>query len=59
MIVFWVSQKLDYGNADSGASSADKQREKLVVSDEYFQKVTQALIMCLRQHEEAVMREGR
>ncbi|XP_030477434.2 DNA replication licensing factor MCM6 [Syzygium oleosum] len=47
-----------FSNANSGASSADKQREKLVVSDEYFQKVTQALIMCLRQHEEAVMREG-
>ncbi|XP_030550655.2 DNA replication licensing factor MCM6 isoform X2 [Rhodamnia argentea] len=47
-----------FGNSKSGASSADKQREKLVVSDEYFQRVTQALIMCLRQHEEAVTREG-
>ncbi|KAF8030719.1 hypothetical protein BT93_D0029 [Corymbia citriodora subsp. variegata] len=47
-----------FSNAKSGASSVDKQREKLVVSDEYFQRVTQALIMRLRQHEEAVIQEG-
>ncbi|KAK3432496.1 hypothetical protein EUGRSUZ_D00002 [Eucalyptus grandis] len=47
-----------FSNAKTGASSGDKQREKLVVSDEYFQRVTQALIMRLRQHEEAVTREG-
>ncbi|XP_010051800.2 DNA replication licensing factor MCM6 isoform X2 [Eucalyptus grandis] len=49
---------MQFSNAKTGASSGDKQREKLVVSDEYFQRVTQALIMRLRQHEEAVTREG-
>ncbi|KAK1423653.1 hypothetical protein QVD17_18959 [Tagetes erecta] len=32
--------------------------KKLVITDEYFQRVTQALVMRLRQHEETVMREG-
>lgn len=32
--------------------------KKLVISEEYFQRVTQALVMRLRQHEEAVMRDG-
>ncbi|CAM8939478.1 unnamed protein product [Rhodiola kirilowii] len=32
--------------------------KKLVITDEYFQRVTQALIMRLRQHEETVARDG-
>ncbi|KAI3664814.1 hypothetical protein L6452_43422 [Arctium lappa] len=32
--------------------------KKLVITDEYFQRVTQALVMRLRQHEESVAREG-
>nr|XP_043629317.1 DNA replication licensing factor MCM6 [Erigeron canadensis] len=32
--------------------------KKLVITDEYFQRVTQALVMRLRQHEETVAREG-
>ncbi|KAL3523218.1 hypothetical protein ACH5RR_016052 [Cinchona calisaya] len=45
-------------NAESGAGTANKQVKKLVMSDEYFQKVTRALVMCLRQHEETVLQEG-
>lgn len=30
-----------------------------MITDEYFQRVTQALIMRLRQHEEAVIRDGK
>ncbi|KAK7856170.1 dna replication licensing factor mcm6 [Quercus suber] len=33
-------------------------RKKLVITDEYFQRVTQALVMCLRQHEETITQEG-
>uniref|UniRef100_A0A9I9CQE6 DNA replication licensing factor MCM6 n=1 Tax=Cucumis melo TaxID=3656 RepID=A0A9I9CQE6_CUCME len=44
------------GNGGSGNSQHRK--EKLLVSDEYFQRVTQALVMRLRQHEEYVNQEG-
>ncbi|KAL5578374.1 hypothetical protein UlMin_020073 [Ulmus minor] len=43
--------------SDNGGDPA-KQGKKLVISDEYFQRVTQALVMRLRQHEETVMQEG-
>lgn len=46
------------GNAESGSSSGNQQGKKLVISDEYFQRVTQALVMRLRQHEESVMQDG-
>ncbi|KAI8524800.1 hypothetical protein RHMOL_Rhmol13G0177800 [Rhododendron molle] len=46
------------GNPESGAEPANRQGKKLVISDEYFQRVTQALVMRLRQHEETVSREG-
>lgn len=36
-----------------------RQGKKLVISDEYFQRVTQALVMRLRQHEESVMQDGK
>ncbi|XP_021901529.1 DNA replication licensing factor MCM6 [Carica papaya] len=39
-------------NAEGGAAS------KLVISEEYFQRVTQALVMRLRQHEETVKDDG-
>ncbi|XAR56189.1 DNA helicase [Bertholletia excelsa] len=45
-------------NAESGVEHASQQGKKLVISDEYFQRVTQALVMRLRQHEETVNREG-
>ncbi|XP_042456260.1 DNA replication licensing factor MCM6-like [Zingiber officinale] len=38
--------------------SDSHQKKKLVITEEHFQRVTQALIMCLRQHEESVSREG-
>ncbi|KAJ8756324.1 hypothetical protein K2173_025136 [Erythroxylum novogranatense] len=43
-------------NAENGGQS--EQRKKLVISEEYFQRVTQALVMRLRQHEETVLRDG-
>ncbi|KAK4761790.1 hypothetical protein SAY87_029674 [Trapa incisa] len=45
----------DGGN---GATFAGSQRKKLIITDEYFQRVTQALVMRLRQHEEAAMQDG-
>ncbi|XP_010260836.1 PREDICTED: DNA replication licensing factor MCM6 [Nelumbo nucifera] len=46
------------GNAENEVGSGSQQRKKLVISDEYFQRVTQALVMRLRQHEETVMQDG-
>ncbi|KAJ9697355.1 hypothetical protein PVL29_009252 [Vitis rotundifolia] len=46
------------GNAESGSGSGNQQGKKLVISDEYFQRVTQALVMRLRQHEESVVQDG-
>ncbi|XP_020536006.1 DNA replication licensing factor MCM6 isoform X2 [Jatropha curcas] len=37
---------------------ASQQGKKLVISEEYFQRITQALVLRLRQHEEAVTRDG-
>lgn len=45
--------KLFSSVAESGPDP-EKQREKFVVTDEYFQRVTRALVMHLRQHEETV-----
>ncbi|KAJ9168452.1 hypothetical protein P3X46_019973 [Hevea brasiliensis] len=45
-------------SGNTGVGSASQQGKKLVISEEYFQRVTQALVMRLRQHEEAVMRDG-
>ncbi|KAH7569745.1 hypothetical protein JRO89_XS06G0259700 [Xanthoceras sorbifolium] len=46
------------GNAENESASANRQGKTLVISDEYFQRVTQALVMRLRQHEESVIQEG-
>lgn len=46
------------GNAESGAGAGNRQGKKLVMTDEYFQRVTRALIVRLRQHEETVLQEG-
>ncbi|XP_027361042.1 DNA replication licensing factor MCM6 isoform X1 [Abrus precatorius] len=43
------------GNPGDGSKPQGK---KLIISDEYFQRVTRALIMRLRQHEETAMQEG-
>ncbi|XP_073018349.1 DNA replication licensing factor MCM6-like [Primulina eburnea] len=43
---------------ENGAGIASKQGNKLVISDEYFQRVTRALIMRLRQHEETITQQG-
>ncbi|KAJ8549855.1 hypothetical protein K7X08_033562 [Anisodus acutangulus] len=46
------------GNAENDAGTTSKQGKKLVITDEYFQRVTRALILRLRQHEETVAQEG-
>ncbi|XP_030944504.1 DNA replication licensing factor MCM6 [Quercus lobata] len=46
------------GDVESGAGSLNQQGKKLVITDEYFQRVTQALVMRLRQHEETITQEG-
>ncbi|KAM0067538.1 putative DNA helicase [Helianthus debilis subsp. tardiflorus] len=52
------------GGADADANNMNPENadgaggKKLVITDEYFQRVTQALVMRLRQHEETVQREG-
>ncbi|KAL0306747.1 UNVERIFIED_CONTAM: DNA replication licensing factor MCM6 [Sesamum radiatum] len=43
---------------ESAAGSESRQGKKLVITDEYFQRVTRALVMRLRQHEETLMQEG-
>ncbi|CAI0546200.1 unnamed protein product [Linum tenue] len=46
-------------SAENGAAgSAAQQGKKLVLTEEYFQRVTQALVMRLRQHEDAAQRDG-
>jgi len=44
--------------AGNPADGSKPQAKKLVISDEYFQRVTGALIMRLRQHEEAAVQGG-
>ena len=38
--------------------AADNGKKKLVITEEYFQRITQALVMRLRQHEESIMKDG-
>eukprot|EP00268_Persea_americana_P052479 TRINITY_DN5877_c0_g1_i1.p1 TRINITY_DN5877_c0_g1~~TRINITY_DN5877_c0_g1_i1.p1 ORF type:complete len:831 (-),score=179.28 TRINITY_DN5877_c0_g1_i1:344-2836(-) len=45
-------------NSASGKGSETHQKEKLVITEEHFQRVARSLIMHLRQHEEAVAQEG-
>lgn len=52
------STKLYTDVAEDGEAPANKQGKKLLISDEYFQRVTRALVMRLRQHEETVQHEG-
>lgn len=49
---------MDSDLAENGEGPASKQGKKLLISDEYFQRVTRALVMRLRQHEETVLQEG-
>ncbi|GAB2281063.1 MCM DNA helicase complex subunit mcm6, variant 2 [Dionaea muscipula] len=52
---------LETAATDNGAANADgaanQQKKKLVITEEYFQRVTQALIMHLRQHDEALTQD--
>ncbi|CAN1225821.1 DNA replication licensing factor MCM6 [Linum grandiflorum] len=47
-------------NAENGAAdpATAQQAKKLVLTEEYFQRVAQALVMRLREHEDAVARDG-
>ncbi|KAI3964497.1 hypothetical protein MKW92_005007 [Papaver armeniacum] len=45
-------------NQESGAGTGTHQGRKLVITDEYFQRVTQSLILHLRQHEDTVAQDG-
>jgi hypothetical protein len=38
--------------------AADNGKKKLVITEEHFQRVTQALVMRLRQHEESITKDG-
>ncbi|KAK7303820.1 hypothetical protein RJT34_14737 [Clitoria ternatea] len=51
-------EKRTAGTDGNPADGSKPQGKKLVISDEYFQRVTRALIVCLRQHEETALREG-
>ncbi|CAK9138737.1 unnamed protein product [Ilex paraguariensis] len=53
-----ASENAECRLAESGAGPANRQGKKLVITDEYFQRVTHAIVMHLRQHEETVVREG-
>ncbi|PHU26635.1 DNA replication licensing factor MCM6 [Capsicum chinense] len=46
------------GNAENATGTTSKEGKKLVITDEYFQRVTRALILRLRQHEETVTQDG-
>ncbi|MED6143355.1 MCM DNA helicase complex subunit mcm6 [Stylosanthes scabra] len=46
------------GTNENAADGSNPQPKKLIISDEYFQRVTRALIMHLRQHEETVLQQG-
>ncbi|KAI3856424.1 hypothetical protein MKW98_008876 [Papaver atlanticum] len=45
-------------NQESGAGTGTRQGRKLVITDEYFQRVTQSLILHLRHHEDTVAQDG-
>ncbi|RZC46839.1 hypothetical protein C5167_039793 [Papaver somniferum] len=45
-------------NQESGSGTGTRQGRKLVITDEYFQRVTQSLILHLRQHEDTVAHDG-
>ncbi|CAN4083640.1 unnamed protein product [Withania somnifera] len=47
------------GNAENGAGTTSKQGKKLIITDEYFQRVTCALILRLTQNEETVTQDGK
>ncbi|XP_008783215.2 DNA replication licensing factor MCM6 [Phoenix dactylifera] len=45
-------------NEGNEQETESRQKKKLVITEDHFQRVTQALVMRLRQHEEAVMQDG-
>ncbi|KAK2384593.1 MCM DNA helicase complex subunit mcm6 [Trifolium repens] len=52
-----TAQQAD-GTNEKPADGSIPQRKKSTVTDEYFQRITKALIMRLRQHEETVIQQG-
>ncbi|MBA0683186.1 hypothetical protein Goari_024857 [Gossypium aridum] len=49
----------DVHPASESEGTTNQQKEEYRVKEDYFQRVTQALVMRLRQHEEAVRQEGK
>lgn len=49
---------LEIAGEDQEQGSEAPQKKKLVITEEEFQKITHALVMRLRQHEEEVMQDG-
>ncbi|CAL5214393.1 unnamed protein product [Lathyrus oleraceus] len=46
------------GDNEKAADESNPQRKKSTVTDEYFQRITRALVTRLRQHEETVVEQG-
>ncbi|XP_058731529.1 DNA replication licensing factor MCM6 [Vicia villosa] len=46
------------GDNENPADGSNPQRKKSTVTDEYFQRITKALVMRLRQHEETAVQQG-
>ncbi|KAK8699828.1 hypothetical protein V6N13_018242 [Hibiscus sabdariffa] len=51
------SGEADAQPASESAGTTNQQKEEYMVKEDYFRRVTQALVMRLRQHEEAVRQE--
>lgn len=51
--------KMNYCLSENGVGFANHQKEEYRVKEDYFQRVTQALVMRLRQHEETVKQQGK
>jgi uncharacterized protein YggL (DUF469 family) len=43
---------------DQDQGNETRQKKKMVITEEEFQRITHALVMRLRQHEEEVMQDG-
>ncbi|KAL8045713.1 hypothetical protein ABFX02_08G132400 [Erythranthe guttata] len=55
---FATPQQSSENKENAAEASPSKRGKKLVISDEYFQRVTQALVMRLRQHEDTLTQGG-
>lgn len=58
LIYTWL-EDLWWTHLSEKVGTTNQQKEEYRVKEDYFQRVTQALVMRLRQHEEAVRQEGK